>query len=140
MDGYRCDGASFVPLDFWNEARRQMDTIKPTFWLAEWQSRDMEARSFDMVYGWSWYDAVRAVATSKKSDLSEIFTYYSWNEKFYPPDGMAMIFVLNHDKNAWEGTEFEQFGLGPDAAIVLSVIGEGMPLIYNGHEAGYNLQ
>ena len=138
VDGYRCDAAGFVPLDFWNEARRQMDGIKPTFWLAEWQSRDMEARSFDMLYGWSWYDAVRAVTTGKKVDLSEIFTYYSWNEKFYPRDGITMIFVSNHDKNAWEGTEFEQFGPGLDPAIVLSVIGEGMPLIYNGQEAGYN--
>ncbi len=138
IDGYRCDAAGFVPLDFWNEARRQTDAVKPTFWLAEWQSRDMEARAFDMLYGWSWYDAVRAVTMGKKTDLSEIFTYYSWNEKFYPRDGMAMIFVSNHDKNAWEGTEFEQFGPGLDPAIILSVVGEGMPLIYNGQEAGYN--
>ena len=47
-----------------------------------------------------------------------------------------MIFVSNHDKNAWEGTEFEQFGDGLEAAIVLSVVSEGMPLIYNGQEAG----
>ena len=42
----------------------------------------------------------------------------------------------NHDKNAWEGTEFEQFGDALEAAIILSVISEGMPLIYNGQEAG----
>ena len=138
VDGYRCDAAGFVPLDFWEEARRQTDAIKPTFWLAEWQSRDMEARAFDMLYAWSWYDAVRAVASGKKNDLGEIFTYYSWNEKFYPRDGIAMTFVSNHDKNAWQGTEFEQFGPGLDPAIVLSVVGEGMPLIYNGQEAGYN--
>ena len=49
---------------------------------------------------------------------------------------MRMTFVSNHDKNAWEGTEFEQFGDALEAAIVLSVVGEGMPLIYNGQEAG----
>ncbi len=47
-----------------------------------------------------------------------------------------MLFVSNHDKNAWEGTEFEQFGDGLEAAIVLSVVSEGLPLIYNGQEAG----
>ena len=47
-----------------------------------------------------------------------------------------MLFVSNHDHNAWEGTEFEKFGDALDAAIVLSVVGEGMPLIYNGQEAG----
>ena len=47
-----------------------------------------------------------------------------------------MMFVSNHDKNAWEGTEFEQFGDALEAAIVLSVVGDGMPLIYSGQEAG----
>ena len=39
---------------------------------------------------------------------------------------MRMTFVSNHDKNAWEGTEFEQFGDGLKTAMVLSVIGEGI--------------
>jgi hypothetical protein len=47
-----------------------------------------------------------------------------------------MTFVSNHDKNSWEATEFEAFGAALDNTIALSVIGEGMPLIYNGQEAG----
>lgn len=47
-----------------------------------------------------------------------------------------MTFVSNHDKNSWEGTMYEQFGEGLEAAIALSVVGDGMPLIYNGQEAG----
>jgi glycosidase len=47
-----------------------------------------------------------------------------------------MLFVSNHDMNAWEGTEFEQFGDMLEAAVVLSVASDGMPLIYNGQEAG----
>ena len=47
-----------------------------------------------------------------------------------------MLFVSNHDKNAWEGTEYEQFGDALVPAVVLSVVSEGMPLIYNGQEAG----
>jgi glycosidase len=49
---------------------------------------------------------------------------------------MRLTFVSNHDKNAWNGTEFEQFGEALAPAIVLSVVGEGLPLIYNGQEAG----
>jgi glycosidase len=49
---------------------------------------------------------------------------------------MRMTFVSNHDKNSWDGTEFEQFGPGLEAVTVLSVIGTGVPLIYNGQEAG----
>jgi hypothetical protein len=51
---------------------------------------------------------------------------------------MRMLFVSNHDKNAWEGTEFEMFGDALDAAIALSVVSEGMPLVYNGQEAGHD--
>jgi glycosidase len=47
-----------------------------------------------------------------------------------------MTFVSNHDKNAWDGTQREQFGDALEACIALSVIGEGMPLIHNGQEAG----
>lgn len=47
-----------------------------------------------------------------------------------------MTYTENHDQNAWEGTEFERFGPALPAAIALSFVGEGMPLIYNGQEAG----
>ena len=135
IDGYRCDVAGFVPTDFWNNVRQELDAIKPVFMLAEWEARDLHTAAFDMTYAWSWYDAVHLI-TAGKSDLNPLYVYYSWNEKAFPRDSMRMIFVSNHDKNSWDGTEFEQFGDGLYAAIVLSVIGEGMPLIYNGQEAG----
>lgn len=138
IDGYRCDVAGFVPVDFWNQARKELDQIKPVFMLAEWESRDLHAEAFDMTYAWSWYENMSAVALGKKADLSGLFVYYSWNESSYPKEAMRMTFVSNHDKNAWEGTEFENFGKGLEASMVLSVVGEGMPLVYNGQEAGYN--
>ncbi len=135
IDGYRCDVAGFVPLDFWNNARRELDAIKPVFMLAEWESRDLHAEAFYMTYAWSWYDAVHGLAMGREN-LNRLFSFYSHNEKEYPRDSLRMTFVSNHDKNSWEGTEFEQFGAGLQAAIVLSVIGAGMPLIYNGQESG----
>jgi glycosidase len=136
IDGYRCDVAGFVPIDFWNNARKELDAIKPVFMLAEWESRDMHAEAFDMTYAWTWYDDLRELTTGRKKDLGGLRGYYSWNESYYPQDIMRMTFVSNHDKNAWDGTEFEQFGAGLETAIVLSCVGEGMPLIYNGQEAG----
>lgn len=135
IDGYRCDVAGFVPTDFWETVRNELDAIKPVFMLAEWDARDLHRASFDMTYAWNWYDAVHRIAMGK-CDLNPLYVYYSWNEKAYPADIMRMTFVSNHDLNASEGTEFEQFGDGLEAAIVLSVISEGMPLIYTGQEAG----
>ena len=35
IDGFRCDVAFMVPTDFWNQARAELDLIKPVFMLAE---------------------------------------------------------------------------------------------------------
>ena len=135
VDGYRCDVAGFVPLDFWNNVRRELDAIKPVFLLAEAQSRDLHAEAFDATYAWGWYEAMHAVAAGK-ADVGALAGYYSENEGLFPPGCMRLTFVSNHDKNAWDGTGPEQFGAGLDAAIVLSVVGDGIPMIYNGQEAG----
>ncbi len=55
VDGYRCDVAGFVPTDFWNNVRKELDAIKPVFMLAEWESRDLHAEAFDMTYAWRVY-------------------------------------------------------------------------------------
>ena len=123
IDGYRCDVAGFVPTDFWDNVRAELDAIKPVFMLAEWEARDLHAAAFDMTYAWSWNETLHRIAMGK-GDLEQLRVYYAWNEKAYPADSMRMMFVSNHDKNAWEGTEFEQFGDALEAAIVLSVVGE----------------
>ena len=135
IDGFRCDVAGFVPTDFWNTVRRELDAIKPVFMLAEWEARDLHAEAFDMTYAWTWFNELHEIVSGKK-DLSALFVYYSWNEKAFSPDSFRMLFITNHDKNAWDGTEYEQFGAGVQTALALSVISEGMPLIYNGQEAG----
>lgn len=135
IDGYRCDVAGFVPIKFWNNLRKELDAIKPVFMLAEWESRDLHAEAFDMTYAWSWNESMHKICKGQ-ADVNALYVYYSWNESAFPENSMRMTFTSNHDKNAWEGTMYEQFGEGLEAAIALSVVGEGMPLIYNGQEAG----
>jgi glycosidase len=135
VDGFRCDVAGYVPLDFWNELRLELDAIKPVFMLAEWESRDLHARAFDATYAWSWHNAVHSIATGR-ADVSTLNGYYGTNENSWPKNGMRMLFVSNHDKNSWEGTQFELFGDALENAIVLSVISEGIPMVYSGQEAG----
>ncbi len=135
IDGYRADVAAYIPLDFWNQLRSDLEKIKPVLMLAEAQMRDLHYRAFDASYGWGWYDAVHNIA-QRKADVGALFGYYSENESAWPDDAMRMVYVENHDQNAWHGTQFEQFGPALTNAIVLSVAGEGIPLIYNGQEAG----
>ena len=88
-----------------------------------------------MSYAWSWNSTMHDIAHGRK-DVTSLFVYYSHNESAWPREAMRMTFASNHDKNAWEGTQFELFGDALEATIALSVIGEGLPLIYNGQEAG----
>lgn len=135
IDGFRCDVAGHVPLDFWNAARAELDAIKPVFMLAEWESRDLHALAFDATYAWSWWDFMHRIARGE-ADALALHVYYSQNECSYPPEAMRLVHVENHDKNAWEGTQFEAMGDALLPAIALSVVGEGIPLLYSGQEAG----
>lgn len=99
------------------------------------EKRELHAKTFDMRYAWTWEQALHHVITHQ-DDLHKLFYYYSWNESAYSKDSLRMTFVTNHDMNAWDGSLFERYGEGTEAAIVLSIVGEGMPLAYNGLEAG----
>ncbi len=135
IDGYRCDVAGYVPNDFWCQAKDALEQIKPVFMLAEWENRDLHEKAFNMTYAWSWNETMHDLAYGR-CHLDRLRKYYSWNERSWPHNAYRMTFVSNHDKNAWDGTQYEQFGDALEAAIVLSVLGEGMPLIHNGQEAG----
>jgi glycosidase len=138
IDGYRCDVAGFVPVDFWNNLRKELDQIKPVFMLAEWESRDLHEYAFDMTYAWTWHEKMLPIVQGKVNNLSGLFVYYSWNESSFPKDGIRMVGTSNHDQNAWEGTDQETWGKAFNAVTALTVVGEGMPMIYNGQEAGLN--
>lgn len=135
IDGYRCDVAGFVPVDFWDNVRAELDAIKPVLMLAEWESRDLHANAFDMTYAWSWREKMHQIAHGQ-ADVNALFIYYSWNESAFPEKAYRMTYVSNHDTNAWEGTMYEAFGDALEATTVLSFVGEGFPMIYNGQEAG----
>ena len=135
IDGYRCDVAGFVPTDFWENARRELDAIKPVFMLAEWEARDLHAKAFDATYAWNWYEAVHNIVQGRQG-LDKLFVYYSWRESAWPREAYRLMFVTNHDINAWEALEFDAFGDALDMVIVLSVVGDGIPMMYNGQEAG----
>src|SRR6267154_3913689 len=48
LDGFRCDAAGLVPTEFWEQARVELDALKPgLFMLAEWDQPALMARAFD---------------------------------------------------------------------------------------------
>ena len=134
IDGYRCDVAGYIPLDFWEEVRAELDSVKPVFMLGEFDQRDIHARAFDASYAWEWKNIMHAINTGK-ARASALFGYYSGNESVWPQDAYRMTYTSNHDQNAWDAAAPDFYGAAYESAIVLSFVGEGLPLIYNGQEA-----
>lgn len=136
IDGYRADVAGFIPTDFWENARQELDQIKPVFMLAEWESRDLYKKSFDMTYSWSLWDQLRVATNQQK--LSGLVEYLSHDVNTVPRNAYRMTFTDNHDKNSWEGNPYLNFGPGLKTAIVMTGVVNGMMLCYSGQEAGLN--
>ena len=137
IDGYRCDVAGFMPIDFWENVRTELDQIKPVFMLAEWESRDLHHKAFDMTYSWSLWDKMHATAKDGKS-LGGLVEYMAHDVSSFPNDAYRMTFTDNHDKNSWEGNQYSNFGDALEASMVLAGTVNGMPLVYSGQEAGLN--
>ena len=66
IDGFRCDVAELVPTDFWNEARRELNRIKPVMMLSEGSIPEHHAKAFDLTYSWNVYDALQPMLRGKR--------------------------------------------------------------------------
>ncbi|MDF2484461.1 MAG: 1,4-alpha-glucan branching enzyme, partial [Herbinix sp.] len=84
VDGYRCDYAGGVPLDFWENVRTKLDRIKPVYMLAE-DDRSMAflKYAFNSNYGWSFYHDLNNVAKGTKK-ASSLASYFKNKVKNYP--------------------------------------------------------
>ncbi|QUL38175.1 alpha-amylase family glycosyl hydrolase [Erythrobacter sp. JK5] len=139
IDGYRADVAGFVPLDFWETARAELDKVKPVFMLAEWETPDLHARAFDATYAWKWKEAMQELVADG-SGAGAVRGYYATQETTWPRAAYRMTYTDNHDQNSWDGVASQIYGPAYEAAIALSFVGPGMPLIYNGQEADLDRQ
>ncbi|MEQ9316714.1 MAG: alpha-amylase family glycosyl hydrolase, partial [Henriciella sp.] len=135
-DGYRADVAGYIPIDFWEEVRADLETVKPVFMLGEFDHRDIHRRAFDASYAWDWKNTMHNTGKGE-AKANALFGYYSENESVWPHDAYRMTYTSNHDQNSWDAAAPDFYGLAYESAIVLSFVGEGLPLIYNGQEA-YN--
>lgn len=133
IDGFRCDVAGMVPMDFWLRARKTIDATKPCFYLAE-DSQVSTHQAFDMSYGWHLKDMLYQIAVGKKN-AKDLAKDIKQDIKTYKPEDVRMRFISNHDENTWSGSESERMGDAPiDASTVLIYTVPGMPLTYTGQE------
>ncbi len=114
VDGFRCDVAPLIPLDFWLEARQKITKINPNFiWLSESVhpgfikylrdlgfdcSTDSEMyQAFDICYDYDIYDYMNDYLKHKK----HLYTWMSEvarQETTYPKNYVKLRSFENHDQ------------------------------------------
>jgi len=136
IDGFRCDMAGLVPTDFWEDARMELQKVKPLYMLAENEDKpEMCKIAFDSNYGWEMHHLMNDVAQGKKT-ADAILHLQSKIDSGLPQRAFKLNFITNHDENSWNGTAKEKFGKGEKCCAMLTYTLPGMPLVYNGQEVG----
>lgn len=138
IDGFRADVAYMLPIEFWIQAREYLETHKPLFMLAEAEEPEMH-RAFDMTYAWDYAQTIRDIGAGRAS-LSDLDKAMDLNLDRFDKRDYRMFFTTNHDENSWQGSDPDLYGENFKNFAVLSATIWGMPLIYNGQEAGLDKQ
>ncbi len=149
VDGFRCDVASLVSLEFWQAARAAMAQIKPNFiWLAEtvhphfvrWMRRqghpvmsDSEVyQAFDLTYDYDIYDEWMDCLNGKLA-LSGYVKWLEFQQAIYPANFVKMRMVENHDQPRLAASTPDLNRLKCWTAFM--AFNQGAFLIYAGQEA-----
>ena len=137
LDGFRCDAAGEVPTDFWEQARKELETAKPDIMLlAEANKPELLKCAFDIDYAWPLMHSVDDVLMNGES-AAKIRESIEQQRALFPIGALHMRISDDHD----ELRAATRYGYpGAIAASVLMFTMDGAPLIYNGMEAGDSTQ
>jgi glycosidase len=132
VDGFRCDVADGVPLDFWETGRERLEKLRPDVgMLAEGTRKEDQLKAFDLDYGWGgafkvWDNAAAIRALWEKMRAER------------PQGGAKFVrFIDNHDiaNDDYENRVEKRWGTARvNAALVALFTLDGVPFLYNGQE------
>jgi len=155
VDGFRCDVASLVPVDFWKQARQRVNQYDPgtrrdrypLLWLAEsvhpgflkklrerglgaWSEPELHA-VFDLSYDYDGWERLEEVWAGGRS-AAHYLEYLYAQETLYPAAARKLRFLENHD----QPRAAHRFPQRPrlEAWTVLAFFIPGVSLAYMGQE------
>jgi len=134
VDGFRCDVAYTVPIEFWEAARVELEKVNPQLIiLADAGSRPaLLSKAFDMDYSWNLDYALSEVMSDVKPAY---FIKQSWEHarQQFPKGALHLLFSDNHP----QPRAVARYGVnGALAGQILLLTMDGVPLFYNGMEVG----
>ncbi len=149
VDGFRCDVAPLVPLDFWLKARTEVEAVRPgCFWLAESVEPDFVQggradglnvlsdsecfQAFDACYD---YDIFHDLHKYLRGEVPLSFYADRINrqEVIYPDNYVKLRFLENHDQARAAFVIPEGFALLNWTAFLY--FQKGLTMLYAGQEA-----
>ncbi len=148
VDGFRCDVAPLVPLEFWLEARKRVAEVNPDcFWLAEsvepffttanrargiCSLSDSEIfQAFDASYEYDIFYRYRQYLKGQIS-LADYVWSVNQQEAIYPENYVKLRCLENHDNSRAAFVIRDRASLISWTAFVY--FQKGMTMIYNGQE------
>lgn len=148
VDGFRCDVAPLVPLDFWLRAREEVEQVRPgCLWLSEsveprfiveCRSRGLYAHSdseiyqaFDISYEYDIFDWFKDYHTGKAS-LDNYAEAVNRQEYIYPANYVKLRYLENHDNPRASFVIPDEIALINWTALIY--FQKGMTLLYAGQE------
>lgn len=139
IDGFRCDMAMLVPIEFWQEASAELHAIKSDiFMLAEAEEDNLFEGAFNMSYQWNIHHIMCDIAKGARRVWDMRNAMYAERQR-YPREAMRLSFTSNHDENSWSGSEQSRFGRALEVMTAMTfLMPSTMPLIYTGQEVGYD--
>mgnify|MGYP000522573673 CR=1 FL=1 len=148
VDGFRCDVAPLIPLEFWLRARREVEAVRPgCLWLSESTEPEFVAwnrargvpclsdseifQAFDVSYEYDIFTYYKDYLTGK-IPLSEYAAAINRQESIYPENFVKLRFLENHDRARAKLMTGDERSLRNWTAFLY--FQKGMTLLYAGQE------
>ena len=150
-DGFRCDMADYVPLDFWEEAAAACRAVKPDLGMINegWNGESLR-NAFDACYAlpWSYFVRDELICSpfnngfvrdfdGEGKDFALRMEFVRDYESKLPDGGLTMCFLDNHD-TAQDDCDSRFDRCLPveagNAGFVITFLRYGLPLVFSGNE------
>lgn len=148
VDGFRCDVAPLIPLDFWLRARAEVAQVRPDcLWLSESvepafivnnRARGMTSLSdseifqaFDVCYDYDIFEVFRDYLVGRQT-LDAYAEKINMQEYMYPDNYVKLRYLENHDQARAKSIIEDELSLINWTAFIY--FQKGMTLIYAGQE------
>ena len=134
VDGFRCDVAPTVPVDFWEAARPELEQINPqVIILADAGAKPaLLTKAFDVDSSWSLF---RTLDRVMDGEVPAYFVKQSWEYTYqqFPKGALHLRITDIHE----QPRAVARYGInGALATQVVMLMLDGVPLFYNGMEVG----